>query len=346
MPVTHDPLPDDELVSAVLDGEATSDEVARVAGSPRLTARLAEFEVVARAVATPVVGLDDAEVDRVLRLAATAGVSDMGSDHAAAIDSTGGVADLSDRRRPRPTAGRWFAVAAAVLAVVAVPVVLQRAGDDGPQQFAAVGSAVDHASVAGESSKSSDGAGMADDAATRAGGDSASSGGQAAAAPGVVADESVELDLEEAATSTTATRPASDDPLGNAGYYDVMWLGDLGEVVDGPALAPELAARTLAVLPSGFGGSDDAPEDQLPSPDGRQVLAAELSCVRSHVGNGRVVAVGMATVRSDTAVMSVLVAVVHPAVPDDGAPLRAVVVAWSDVPEWCSLLDEAPLTGN
>ena len=40
---------DDELVSAVLDGEATADERSRVAADPALSARLAEFAAVADA---------------------------------------------------------------------------------------------------------------------------------------------------------------------------------------------------------------------------------------------------------------------------------------------------------
>jgi len=45
---------DDELVSAVLDGEATAEERARVAADPVLSARLAEFTAVAEAVGAPV----------------------------------------------------------------------------------------------------------------------------------------------------------------------------------------------------------------------------------------------------------------------------------------------------
>src|SRR4051794_26329961 len=47
-------LPDDELVSAVLDGEATADERARVAADPVLSARLERFDEVRRRVAAPV----------------------------------------------------------------------------------------------------------------------------------------------------------------------------------------------------------------------------------------------------------------------------------------------------
>lgn len=347
MSLTHDPLPDDELVTAVLDGEATSDEVARVADSPGLAARLAAFETVARAVATPVIGLDDAEVDRLVRRAVAAGVSDLRTDDAATGAPTGGVADLAVRRRPKPTAGRWFAVAAAVVAVAAVPVALQQVVDDEPsEQFAAVGSAIDREPVGNESSKSADGAGIADDAATRSGGDAASSG--QAAAPGVVADESAGFDLEEAAASTTVARPSADDTLEVAGSDEVAWMGDLGVVVDGPLLGPELALRSRSALPPGLTPFSDAgvPEDRQLSPRNHELLAAGLGCVRSYVGNDRVVAVGTAAVRYDTVAVSVLVAVVQPAEPDDAAPLRVVVVGPDANAEVCSPLSDAPLPDN
>lgn len=53
--------PDDELVSAVLDGEATPDERARVEADPVLSARLAEFRAVRDAVAAPVPAPADRE---------------------------------------------------------------------------------------------------------------------------------------------------------------------------------------------------------------------------------------------------------------------------------------------
>lgn len=49
----------DDIVSAVLDGEATPAEVERVQGDPQLRERLAEFEVVQGQVAAPVSGLDE-----------------------------------------------------------------------------------------------------------------------------------------------------------------------------------------------------------------------------------------------------------------------------------------------
>src|SRR5688572_8576296 len=52
--------PDDELVAAVLDGEATADERARVEADPALRARLAQFAEVRRRVAAPVTVPPDA----------------------------------------------------------------------------------------------------------------------------------------------------------------------------------------------------------------------------------------------------------------------------------------------
>lgn len=49
-----DPTPDDLLVSAVLDGEASPEEAERVASDPRLATRLEQLRLVARAVGGPV----------------------------------------------------------------------------------------------------------------------------------------------------------------------------------------------------------------------------------------------------------------------------------------------------
>lgn len=51
--MTEHPHPDDELVSAYLDGEATADEVARVESEPALAARVAELERVRARLAAP-----------------------------------------------------------------------------------------------------------------------------------------------------------------------------------------------------------------------------------------------------------------------------------------------------
>ena len=48
------PIPDDEVVNAVLDGEATAADAARVAADPALAARLEELRAVRRAVGAPV----------------------------------------------------------------------------------------------------------------------------------------------------------------------------------------------------------------------------------------------------------------------------------------------------
>ena len=138
------PPTDDELVTAVLDGEATDDEVARVRRDPALAARLAELEAVADAVATPVAPLDDAVVDDlVARALAVADADRPGDDEVPAgatdpADRPGAVVDLAARRR-RTT---WLVAAAvAVIALVGIPLAL--AADDEPTpQFAAVGSAV------------------------------------------------------------------------------------------------------------------------------------------------------------------------------------------------------------
>src|SRR5690349_14625396 len=101
--------PDDDLVSAVLDGEATPEERARVEADPALSARLAEFADVRDAVAEPVPPPSAATRERAIA-AATAAARP-------AAGAPGNVRPL--RRKPRSAdLPRFLAVAAAVLLVL------------------------------------------------------------------------------------------------------------------------------------------------------------------------------------------------------------------------------------
>jgi hypothetical protein len=100
-------LPDDELVSAVLDGEATDEEVALVHSNVALSARLAELQAARDAIATPV-SLPSTEERDAAIAAALASVPEI----------AGHVVDLRQRRRQR--ALRVASVAAALLAVVGI----------------------------------------------------------------------------------------------------------------------------------------------------------------------------------------------------------------------------------
>lgn len=127
-----DPTPDDEIVSAYLDGEATPAERAVVEGDPRLLARAAELRAVATAIGAPVAPTDDAR-DRLI---------------AQALTATGPVApvvSIDAARRRRQRIGLAIASAAAVLvALLALPVLLDDGSSD--DQTAAVESADDAAS--------------------------------------------------------------------------------------------------------------------------------------------------------------------------------------------------------
>ncbi len=63
------PTRDDEIVSAVLDGEATPAEVARVEADPALRSRLAEIGAIRELVGAPVVPLDEVSQKRLLSTA-------------------------------------------------------------------------------------------------------------------------------------------------------------------------------------------------------------------------------------------------------------------------------------
>jgi len=65
------PTPRDELASAYLDGEATSDERALVEADAPLLARVEELRAVRRTLATPVAARPDAAVDAAIAAALT-----------------------------------------------------------------------------------------------------------------------------------------------------------------------------------------------------------------------------------------------------------------------------------
>ncbi len=117
-------LPDDELVSAYLDGEATAAERARVEADPRLRARVDAFGAVAEAVSAPVAAPSAADRERLV--AAALAAADAGAPSGAPERDGGATAvppaaQLADRRRAR---SRWWgappALAAAVLVVLAL----------------------------------------------------------------------------------------------------------------------------------------------------------------------------------------------------------------------------------
>ena len=107
---------DDEVISAVLDGEATPGERALVEGSVEGRARLAELRAVAEATAQPVAPLAHATVDAMVGRA-------LDTAAPAAAPAATPVA-LSGRRERRARTVDWRRVGAAVAAVAAVVVLV------------------------------------------------------------------------------------------------------------------------------------------------------------------------------------------------------------------------------
>ena len=101
------PSPDalDELVSAVLDGEADAAERARVESDPALRARLAELRAVRDKVAAEVAPLDTVTATRLRH---------------AALDATSDARPARGTRSPR--VGRWLASVAAVVLLIAIAI--------------------------------------------------------------------------------------------------------------------------------------------------------------------------------------------------------------------------------
>ena len=121
--------PDDELVSAVLDGEATPEERARVEADPVLSARLAEFTAVRDAVAEPVAPPSEATRERAIEAAKVLG-RELGEPASATVRPL-------KRRSRSADLPRFLAVAAAILLVlVTFGALASVSGDDSGEDSA------------------------------------------------------------------------------------------------------------------------------------------------------------------------------------------------------------------
>jgi hypothetical protein len=145
-------LPDDELVSAYLDGEATPDEVARVEREPALQARLAVFRANGALVGRRP-GVDpNAREAQIARAIEARRPADPGESAPA------GVHDLGEARRRR-TRTLLLGAAAAVLAVVVAAGVLPGLLDDDDGETAArLDSAAEQSDTDAASDETDDGA--------------------------------------------------------------------------------------------------------------------------------------------------------------------------------------------
>ncbi len=132
---------DDEIVSAVLDGEGTADEVARVLAEPRLAARLEVMRGVAvatgAAVPTPPHDVVHDTIARVLTRAsssastAPAPTTEVPAEVPAEYGAAAPVARVVTMTARRSPSRRTLSIAAAVLAAVLAPLVVSRIGGDG-----------------------------------------------------------------------------------------------------------------------------------------------------------------------------------------------------------------------
>ena len=172
----------DELLSAYLDGEATTDEAARVEGDPELQARLEELRGAAALVATPVESLSAARGDAMIEAAV------------AAQSTVAPVIDLARRRRLLTVAS----IAAAVLVLGAIAIGVTRSRDSSKStSFTAVGAPLSASVPTREATGAGAGAGAND------------TSGPAAASSTVDLGDFAELDALLAAArqqSTTAPR--------------------------------------------------------------------------------------------------------------------------------------------
>ena len=141
--------PDDDLVAAVLDGEATPEERARVEADPVLAARLAEFEAVRDLVATPVQPASSADREKAVAAAKVA------------IRHQADVVPFAAVRRQETT--RFLTAAAIVLVVLfGVGFLATQMGDDAGGEDSAASGSEDDAGGA-ESAELTDQAGDAAD---------------------------------------------------------------------------------------------------------------------------------------------------------------------------------------
>jgi len=191
--------PDDELVNAVLDGEATPDERARVEGDPTLRARLEELRAVSDLVGSPPPSPDDAQRERAIAAAK------------AAVGQQAEVRTLPDRRRQEVP--RFLATAAAVLVLLlGAGFLVSRLGDD---DDSGAGDTAARLEEGGEESADSAAAGGADTEASpddAAEADAPEPSELAVSELGPVADEA-ELYTALAAASDAVARDADVETL-------------------------------------------------------------------------------------------------------------------------------------
>ena len=286
-----DPTPDDLLVSAVLDGEASPEEADRVASDPRLAARLEQLRIVADAVGGPVPLVDPLVRERHLaaalaearRLAPPAtGAPDAPTLAAAAAP----VAPTPPPAPPAPPPPPIDLAAARARRRPLGPVILSSAAAVGLGALVAAGLArVASESGSGGDEAASTAATAADEAGDSAGGTSAD-----AAVPEAQGDASTLGDggQDQAPASTV---PGSSSSASGEREIDPA-LPDLGTFTKADDLAASVRGRLVLEPRPEAAGVDPVCQDDFPVPTtllGRATVEGEegLVYVESAPGTGR-----------------------------------------------------------
>lgn len=332
--------PDDDIVSAVLDGVADADEVARVRDDPAVSARLSELRAAADAVGRPVRPLPSDVVDDLVAraLAASSGVADQGND---AHDGAEVVTLARPRKGTRApgTPTRWLAAAAAVIVVaLGIPLALGL-GDDADDRTETATAPNDEAATAEALDRGGD---ATDDDALDAEVGEASGAAPPGAAGDVESDDAMDTGALPATPRSTLPPSTTIPGLAAEGEAEPgaaasspqlapreappLELGDLGVLPGDPAAAAAVAAD---VVRAGLAAAD--PDTAGPTPG----IADPRGCADNLVG-GSVVAVATAT-RPGT-LPPVLVVVL-----DEGDSGRRTVVIVD--PTTCIELSRSTLNG-
>ena len=252
--------PDDELVSAVLDGEATAAERARVTGDPVLAARLAEFEAVAERIRRPVPPVADGTRDRAIERA-------LAADPAAEADSE--VSNLDQARGRRLTrSNRVLAIAAAVVGVMVLAGgLLTLSGDDNSDQAAGVADSAAETTAAGLIPIPRLDLGAIDDPATLRSrlndamglSDRTSEPAEGAFAEEDLASAAPAPDAESGATTTVAEQGAAGDGALTIEDCTIALIEDRpelsGQLAQGTAIYDGADAFVFAYIDADAGGS-------------------------------------------------------------------------------------------
>ncbi len=211
---------DDELLSAILDGEADETQIARVAKDPNASVRLERMRTVATIVSeAPEPASPERRRSSIAAAMAAAEPADPGITSLTAArhqrEEQVWTPDLSRQDQPRRT--RWLAIAAAIaLFVLAVPIIASLRPDNADVATSATESAaeesadvVEDASAEASGSTDTDRGDAADD--TRAIGDEADADEATADADDAMEDDAAEEDAMEEAESTDADTDAAAD---------------------------------------------------------------------------------------------------------------------------------------